>query len=411
MRIAIISAAIMAAISFTASAADLSQAQANYQHADRMSSSTHASINSVAWQNGDGRATKQAESTAKAFGAARAQAAADLKSAEMHAASAANPAPQRVSVSKGSWLTNANLARTASLHVVATPAARPTPSVTGTSYRGAVASLQQKQIATTTAPPAPQKPTPAAPQPVAQAVQKAPPAPAAPAVAAPVAKTPVAIAQATPPTPAAPAAVAVAAPQPIAQATTQKAPPTPAAPAPAAVAAPQITGTTYRAAVVADQTAALAVKAPALPAQKTTIPATALTPATPAPAPKPAAPVADPTPAPVQPKAIVDKPTNSEINVAASSLDPKTPVQTPQGVVTAGSLPPETQVSLPIDSVFHGPAKKGGHDRNDRSTTRGGTGNGGQNAANSRSGMAHGFGDNHVGGGHAQSGSKNVGHW
>lgn len=322
MRIAIISAAVMAAISFTVSAADLSQAQANYQHADRMSSSTHASINSVAWQNGDGRATKQAEQTAKSFGAARAQAAADLKSAEMHAA--------RINA-----VTNSQK----------TP---PAPKVS-----------------------APQKA--AAPQPVAQ----------------------VAVVQATPPAPKAPAAVAVAAPQMIAQAMPQKAPPAPAAPT---VAAPQITGTTYRAAVVADQAAALAVKAPALPAAPTT--------------PAPAAPAAAPTPAaPVQPTAIVNKPTNSTINVAASSLKPSTPVQTPQGVVTAGSLPPETQVSLPIDSVFSAPAKKGGHDRNNRSTSRGGTGNGSQNAANSRSGVAHGFGDNHVGGGHAQSGSKNVGHW
>ncbi|MFA1646816.1 MAG: hypothetical protein ACDS79_15300, partial [Enterobacteriaceae bacterium] len=68
-----------------------------------------------------------------------------------------------------------------------------------------------------------------------------------------------------------------------------------------------------------------------------------------------------------------------------------------------------TQVSVPYVSAFAAPAKKGGHDRDTKSHNERGTGAGGQNAQNSRS--AGNFGDNHVGGGHSQSGSKNVGKW
>ncbi|WP_426448294.1 hypothetical protein [Siccibacter colletis] len=68
------------------------------------------------------------------------------------------------------------------------------------------------------------------------------------------------------------------------------------------------------------------------------------------------------------------------INVAASSLPAKTPVQTPQGVKPAGTLPPHMQVSVPFKSAFH-PQKKGGHDGATKGGYRGdhGTGTGGDN--------------------------------
>ena len=137
--------------------------------------------------------------------------------------------------------------------------------------------------------------------------------------------------------------------------------------------APSITGTSYRAAVTTQQTAALAAKEPSLPADK------------------PAA--------PTQPTAIVDKPTNSAINVDAGSLPKNAPVQTAAGVVTAGSLPADTQVSMPIDSVFSAPARKGGHDHSSSSHSEHGTGNGGSNAQGSRSAGGFSTRGEHIGGG------------
>lgn len=109
-------------------------------------------------------------------------------------------------------------------------------------------------------------------------------------------------------------------------------------------------------------------------------------------------------------EALDGKTTNSSINQAAGSLPANMDVKTKDGVVKAGSLPADAQVAVGIDSVFSGPAKKGGHDHGTSSHSEHGTGNGGNNAANSNS--AHGLGGgNHIGGGSAQSGSRNVGHW
>ncbi|EHQ9605823.1 hypothetical protein KS527_004588 [Salmonella enterica] len=110
-------------------------------------------------------------------------------------------------------------------------------------------------------------------------------------------------------------------------------------------------------------------------------------------------------------EALDGKQTNSSMNVSASSLNPNMDVKTDAGVVKAGSLPADAQVKVGMDSVFAGaPAKKGGHESNHSSHSEHGTGNGGNNAANSNS--AHGLGGgNHIGGGSAQSGSRNVGHW
>ncbi|HAV7961475.1 TPA: hypothetical protein JK846_003589 [Escherichia coli] len=110
-------------------------------------------------------------------------------------------------------------------------------------------------------------------------------------------------------------------------------------------------------------------------------------------------------------EALDGKQTNSSMNVSASSLNPNMDVKTEAGVVKAGSLPADAQVKVGMDSVFAGAVRKGGNNH-DRSSSRSehGTGNGGNNAANSNS--AHGLGGgNHIGGGSAQSGSRNVGHW
>lgn len=116
--------------------------------------------------------------------------------------------------------------------------------------------------------------------------------------------------------------------------------------------------------------------------------------------------------------AIAAKPAQVDtINVSATALKPETRVnaiikgQTIR--TTAGELAkvdPEAQVSVP-----HTPALlRSAHPRSDREKVSGpaeqGTGNGANNAANSHS--AHGMGgDNHIGGGAAQSGSRNLGHW
>lgn len=126
----------------------------------------------------------------------------------------------------------------------------------------------------------------------------------------------------------------------------------------------------------------------------------------------------DPTGKPGTFTAQTTAPANSTINQAAASLNPSTPVsatingqtvQTTAGAIAA--VNPQAQIQTPINSVFAAPARKGGNNHNDRgSRSEHGTGNGGNNAANSNS--AHGLGGgNHIGGGSAQSGSRNVGHW
>lgn len=96
------------------------------------------------------------------------------------------------------------------------------------------------------------------------------------------------------------------------------------------------------------------------------------------------------------------------INVAVSSLHSEALIQTPNGIVKAGSLPPDAQVAVPFNGAFNQPLRRGGDHGGMHSGVEHGTGNGGNNAANSTS--AHGLGgDNHIGGGAAQSGSR--GHW
>ncbi|EHE2320719.1 hypothetical protein JNE51_004429 [Salmonella enterica] len=105
-----------------------------------------------------------------------------------------------------------------------------------------------------------------------------------------------------------------------------------------------------------------------------------------------------------------DDSSNSTINQAAGSLPANTPVSaTINGqtlTTTAGELAkvnPEAQIQTPINSVFAAPARKGGNNHSDRgSRSEHGTGNGGNNAQNSRS--AGGLADSHVGGGRAGGG-------
>ncbi|EGT4253202.1 hypothetical protein D8W73_03785 [Citrobacter amalonaticus] len=91
------------------------------------------------------------------------------------------------------------------------------------------------------------------------------------------------------------------------------------------------------------------------------------------------------------------------INVAAGSLKPTVQVQTPQGIVAAGKLPKQAQVAVAFISAF-GPQAKGGNSRSSgMNHPEHGTGNGGNNAANSNS--AHGLGGgDHIGGGRAGGG-------
>lgn len=105
-----------------------------------------------------------------------------------------------------------------------------------------------------------------------------------------------------------------------------------------------------------------------------------------------------------------EKSTNATINQAAGSLPANTPVSaTINGqtlTTTAGAIAkvnPEAQIQTPINSVFAAPARKGGNNHGDRnSRSEHGTGNGGNNAQNSRS--AGGLADSHVGGGRAGGG-------
>lgn len=130
--------------------------------------------------------------------------------------------------------------------------------------------------------------------------------------------------------------------------------------------------------------------------------------AAPTPAAQPAAPAPKATPAPAT-VVKTSKPTNATINVAASTLG-DTPVTIGGKTVKASSLLGVTQVAVGFVSAFSPAPRKGGSDHNRSNNYDHGTGAGSQNAANSNS--AHGLGGgNHVGGGSAQSGSRNVGQW
>lgn len=95
--------------------------------------------------------------------------------------------------------------------------------------------------------------------------------------------------------------------------------------------------------------------------------------------------------------------TKPTINVAASTLSPATKVTTDKGIVTAGSLPKNTQVSVAFNSVFNAGVKGGNGHATSRSHGEHGTGNGANNAANSHS--AHGLGGSEsIGGGHSGGG-------
>ncbi|ENG0769485.1 hypothetical protein ABTS79_003060 [Salmonella enterica subsp. enterica] len=109
-------------------------------------------------------------------------------------------------------------------------------------------------------------------------------------------------------------------------------------------------------------------------------------------------------------QAVSTAPANSTINQAAANLPAKTPVSvTINGVTqttTAGAIAavnPQAQIQTPINSVFAAAPRKGGNNHGDRgSRSEHGTGNGGNNAQNSRS--AGGLADSHVGGGRAGGG-------
>jgi len=155
---------------------------------------------------------------------------------------------------------------------------------------------------------------------------------------------------------------------------------------------PQITGTSYRSGIVAMQSVAMSNIAQSNPSV--------------------------PPPSVISIEKSATPAASGSINSDAGALKPTTPVSvTVNGVTqitTAGEIAkidPNVQVSVPhIDAIIGSPnCNANGHDKS--SSVRGGTGNGGQNAANTRSGVSHGFGDNHVGGGSAQSGSRNIGHW
>lgn len=91
-------------------------------------------------------------------------------------------------------------------------------------------------------------------------------------------------------------------------------------------------------------------------------------------------------------------PSQPSINVAANSLSPSTHVLTPHGMVTAGSLPANTQVTVAFKSAFTAAPKNGHADSAHESGGEHGTGNGANNAAGTHS--AHGLGGNsHIGGG------------
>lgn len=82
MNIKCLTLVISAVISFSANAADVSQAQEAVSHAERNYSSALASYNSEAYQSGSGVRGSNAETQLNNAAAARSQAYADLRSAE-----------------------------------------------------------------------------------------------------------------------------------------------------------------------------------------------------------------------------------------------------------------------------------------------------------------------------------------
>lgn len=107
--------------------------------------------------------------------------------------------------------------------------------------------------------------------------------------------------------------------------------------------------------------------------------------------------------------AAAQTPANSSINMAVSSIPASTPVtatingkvtQTTAGVLA--QIAPQTQVAMPMVSAFSPTPRKGDHNRGTHSRGERGTGNGANNAQNSRS--AGGLADSHVGGGRSGGG-------
>lgn len=112
------------------------------------------------------------------------------------------------------------------------------------------------------------------------------------------------------------------------------------------------------------------------------------------------------------------KPGETEsMNFSAKDVKPDTKVTaTINGVTTTttaaevAKVDPTAQISLPHAPALIVSQRQGSDHSKGNTRSEHGTGNGGNNAANSNS--AHGLGGgNHIGGGSAQSGSRNVGHW
>ncbi|EEI7324286.1 hypothetical protein G4E03_003475 [Salmonella enterica] len=112
------------------------------------------------------------------------------------------------------------------------------------------------------------------------------------------------------------------------------------------------------------------------------------------------------------------KPGETEsMNFSAKDVKPDTKVTaTINGVTTTttagevAKVDPTAQISVPHAPALIVSQRQGSDHSKGNTRSEHGTGNGGNNAANSNS--AHGLGGgNHIGGGSAQSGSRNVGHW
>lgn len=97
--------------------------------------------------------------------------------------------------------------------------------------------------------------------------------------------------------------------------------------------------------------------------------------------------------------AVPTKPTNSVINVAVSTVAPNTtvtatidgkPVTTTAGAIAA--VAPTTQITMPIDSVFSAPARKGGADHNGHNGGNVGHDSRGSDNAHSHAFGGHGYG-------------------
>lgn len=107
------------------------------------------------------------------------------------------------------------------------------------------------------------------------------------------------------------------------------------------------------------------------------------------------------------PVAISSKPANSSINIAAGSLKPSTPVKVGNTLTTAGDIAktnPNTQISVPVESVFNKPSQSNHSDRDHASSHEHGTGNGSSNAQASRSAGGFSTAGSHIGGGRSGGG-------